>query len=75
MIKFITRGKNGQSIVGLGLSEGNVERLKKNDPMYFSLDALGIEGVDIMIVYGETEESIIADFKRHGVTFGKEVQQ
>lgn len=41
--------------------------------MYFSLEELGIEGIDVTIVYGETEEAIKDDFKKHGVTFGDEV--
>jgi hypothetical protein len=73
MIKFLAHGKKGQTIIGLGLSEGNIQRMKQGDPIYFSLEELGIEGYDVTIVYGETEDAIKKDFKKHGVTFGKEV--
>jgi hypothetical protein len=75
MIKFVAQGKNGQTIVGLGLSEGNIKRLKQGDPMYFSLEELGIEGIDVTIVYGETEDAIKADFKKHGISFGEEIER
>ena len=74
MIKFLAHGKNGQTIIGLGLSEGNIQRLKQGDPVYFSLEELGIEGYDVTIIYGETEEAIKDDFKKHGVTFGEEIE-
>jgi hypothetical protein len=67
MIKFLVNGRNGAQLVGLGLSQGNIDRLKDGKPIYIHLDELGIEGIDVLIHYGETEDSIIADFKKEGL--------
>lgn len=67
MIKFLVDGKNGAKLVGLGLSQGNIDRLKEGKPIYLHLDELGIEGIDVLIHYGETEDKIIEDFKGKGL--------
>lgn len=64
MIKFLMNGKN-KSLIGLGLSKGNIDRLKKGDPIYFSLEELGIEGYDVTIMYGETQDSMKQQLKKH----------
>lgn len=67
MIKHLTTLKNGTRLVGLGLSEGNVGKLKEGKPIYLHLDELGIEGIDVLIHYGVTEQAIIDDFKEKGL--------
>lgn len=67
MIKFSMQANNGGTIVGLGLEEGNIERLKDGKPIYFPLKELGIEGVEIMIMYGETQEAIRDELRKSGL--------
>jgi hypothetical protein len=67
MIKFLVNAKNGTQLVGLGLSEGNVKKLRAGQPILLHLDELGIEGIDVLIHYGETEDAIVKDFKDQGL--------
>lgn len=67
MIKFVKTADNGAKVVGFGLSEGNIERLKLGQPILVHLDDLGIEGIDVVIHYGETENSILNDFRKGGL--------
>lgn len=63
MIKFVKEMKNGSTLLGFGLSDENISRLKEGKPIYFHLDELGIEGHDVLITYGETEDKIMEDLK------------
>lgn len=67
MIKFVSTKPNGTKLVGMGLSEENVKRLKEGKPISFNLDELGFEGLEGLIFYGETEESIVADLRAKGL--------
>ena len=62
MIKFILQGDTGKKVIGLGLSEENVARLKKDKPILVKGQDLGVEH-DIVVLYGETEESIVETLK------------
>lgn len=67
MIKFRKENNNGVTLLGFGLSEENIKRLKQGEPIYFHLDELGIEGHDVLITYGETEDKIMEDMKNVGL--------
>lgn len=56
MVKF-TGGSGEHKIVGLGISEQNVQMLKQGHPIIVHGSDLGI-GEDILIMYGETEDTI-----------------
>ncbi len=56
MIKFRGEGKNGP-VIGLGLSQANVERMTAGQPVHVSLPELGLEG-DIIIFYGKNEDEL-----------------
>lgn len=57
MIKFISH-RGARKLLGIGLSQGNVDRLKKKQPVWITGEEVGISNLDIMIMYGETEQSI-----------------
>lgn len=59
------KGRKGNTLY-FGLSALNVERLKKGEPMHFSLGPLHMPEYDVVIVYGETEQAIAAEM---GVDF------
>lgn len=67
MIKFVKTAENGAKVIGFGLSEGNIKKLKLGQPILVHLDDLGIEGIDVVIHYGETEDAILQDFRKGGL--------
>ncbi len=58
MIKY----KKGNLIV-LGLSDENLERLKKDQPIKFNLKELGLQDMDILIFNGKTEDEMYKQMK------------
>lgn len=66
MIKF--RGMRGErGLIGLGLTEGNVERLKKNEPIHVNGAEMGLS-YDILIFYGKDAAEIIANMRLMNAT-------
>lgn len=63
MIKF-TGDRDGKTLVGLGISEGNVAKLKEGKPILVHLDEM-IPGInmDILIFYGDTEQAMYQELK------------
>lgn len=57
------------SLVLLGLSRVNVERLMAGQPIRVHGDdpAIGLPGVTIVLMYGETEDAIEAELRAAGV--------
>ncbi len=58
MIKFTATSGDGRTILGMGLSHGNLDRLKKGEPIRFKGEDVGLDDVDILIFSGKTEESM-----------------
>lgn len=58
MIKFI--GADGK-LIGFGLSEENVKRLKDGMPIKINGEEVGLRGYVFTIFYGETEEKMAAE--------------
>jgi hypothetical protein len=58
MIKWRGKGINNRPVLGFGLSDGNIERLRASDPIYFNLKQLGddLPDFDIVIAFGESED-------------------
>ncbi len=69
MIKFLaTNPKTGRKILGFGLSEGNVERLKLDTPIKVNLSEMHPAlDVDFVIIYGKTEQDMADILKEHGL--------
>ena len=69
MVKFKLNMKGNRIVLGIGLSEENLKRLKENKPILFKLsdfdldeDVLdNIDNYEITILYGESEKDI-ADY-------------
>jgi len=66
MIKGIAHPPDGPCIF-LGLSEVNIETLKKRKPILIDLAELGMKG-KILIAYGETEDILAEEIKRAGIS-------
>lgn len=58
MIKFTLTSPAGRRVMGLGLSDENIERLKNKQPILFDAGEIGVPGLDVLIMHGETEDSI-----------------
>ena len=58
MVKFGASGSGGRALVGLGLSEENLRNLRERKPILVQGEEVNQPGVDIMIMWGETEEAI-----------------
>jgi len=65
MIKFKAEDGAGRPIVGLGLSEENVKRLKDGQPILVKLSDLGMGDTVITIFYGKTEVEMEAEVRKH----------
>jgi hypothetical protein len=68
MILWKSPIRDGGVMIGIGLEAGNIDKLKKGQPILRSLDVIGYIGAMVTIVYGETKDDIIADLKKHGMT-------
>lgn len=63
MIKARGGQENGRQYLLIGLEDGNIERLKNKQPIFFPLDELGIEGFDVLITYGKDQAEIVSDIQ------------
>jgi hypothetical protein len=58
----------GVPTLGLALSEENIQRLKKGEPIHIDVREMDFPyDLQILLFAGETEESIVADFKANGI--------
>jgi len=64
MIKAGAKGKDGQPVVILGLSEGNLGELRKKRPIVVDLEPKGLKG-QVVIMWGETEGAITQELADH----------
>lgn len=54
--------KKGNLLI-FGLSDGNIERLKNNEPIKFNLQELGLQDMDIIILSAKDEDTMYQMFK------------
>jgi len=71
MIKARVDGKDGRHLLALGLSGENVTRLIADEPIFTNLVELGIPDLDLVIIYGKTEEDALAQIKALVETKGR----
>lgn len=58
MIKFTGKSKTNRTIIGFGLSDMNLQKLKQGKPIYFYGEEVGVPGTDFTILYGKTEKDL-----------------
>src|SRR5882672_916000 len=67
MIKATIRDPKNPIII-MGLSEGNIQRLKAGQPILAPINSFGVEQPgEIAIIYGSTEQAIADDLAKHGL--------
>ncbi len=54
-------------LVGFGLSEMNLQKLREGLPIAFDGKTCGVNGVHFLIMYGETERDIVDSMRRAGL--------
>lgn len=67
MMKYRLDPPTGRPLLVIGLEAGNIERLKRGQPIMFPAEQLAMEGFDIAIQYGDTKEDMVAEMERHGL--------
>jgi len=66
VVKFlIKKTTKGIPLIGIGLSCNNIAKLQDEEPIMFNLKDIGLNDCDVMIIAGETEESIAKDLERY----------
>lgn len=58
----MVKAKKGNTLI-FGLSDMNLERLKKGEPISFNLNELGAEPYDILIFHGKDEQAMYQSMK------------
>jgi hypothetical protein len=67
VIKFKAQG-NGRTLVGLGITDENIKRLRQGMPIIVRLADVGVPGgIEVTIFWGETETAIRKDLQKHGL--------
>jgi hypothetical protein len=68
MIKFRAMQENGRELVGLGLSDNNLDKLRQGMPIAIGKgrNDIGLP-FDILIFHGETEQDIVDKLRQEGL--------
>lgn len=59
--------KDERRLLLLGVSEENVRRLRDGKPIAFPGEDVGLDGWDVAIVHGQTEQSLVGELRAHGL--------
>ena len=62
MIKFKAQGSDGP-LLGFGLSEENIQKLKQGQPIAVDLAEMGCSRGRVLIFYGRTEKEMAQDLR------------
>lgn len=71
MIKGVLNNQVARPTILIGLEAGNITKLKEGKPIHFHAEEIGIEGYDVMLVYGDTKDSILHELKEVGLDIEK----
>jgi hypothetical protein len=64
MIKFTAEMKNGRTLIGLGLTAGNLRHMKAGRPLHVNLEEMNLAWKgEIIVIYGETEDELQEELK------------
>lgn len=63
MIKATGQRKGGKPFVLLGITGENVTRIVAGEPLKVNLNEVGLDDIEIAIVYGKTEEDLVAQIE------------
>jgi hypothetical protein len=63
MLKAVMTKGDGTKLILLGLEEQNIQRLKEGQPIHVEGEDIGFPGIQIGIMYGETQQHMIDELK------------
>lgn len=65
MLKMRGKGLGGRELLVFVLSDANIEKLKTDDPVYFSLQHLGkdLPDLDISIAHGDNIDKVYQELQ------------
>jgi hypothetical protein len=75
MMKYRINPPTGRPLLVIGLEAGNIERLKRGQPIMFPAEQLEMQGFDIAIQYGDTKEAMVAEMEAHGLTISEDMKR
>lgn len=58
MIKMMATGKDGRKIVLLGITDGNIQRLREGKPIHIHGEEMGLGPMEIWIITGKDEATL-----------------
>lgn len=70
MIKFTAPIKTGGTLLGLGLSKKNIEKLMQGLPIKINGSDINLPNIEVFIMYGETEQKMHEDMVKMGLVTG-----
>ena len=75
MIKASSKTSDGKTLLVLGITPENVRRMKAGHPILVDGSEVGIDNLLVTIMFGQTERSIVAEIRSHGIeTHGADEQ-
>jgi oligoribonuclease (3'-5' exoribonuclease) len=75
MIKFLTRGKDKRTVLGLGITDMNIKMLQQGRPVHVKGEDVQMDRLDIMIFHGKTEADLLKQMKQAGIELPKGTYQ
>lgn len=51
------------NVLVFGITDANIERLKKDQPIKFNLQELGMDDITVFICHGKDEQALYEQFK------------
>jgi hypothetical protein len=66
MVKFSATGDDGKTLLGFGLSRGNIERLVAGQPIRVRGKDIHRPDLEVMIFFGETEADMEQELRNLG---------
>jgi hypothetical protein len=71
MLKFTAMTGDNRKLVVLGLERENVRLLTEGKPLVADLAELGIPGVIVSLMFGETSDAILSELQGTGIKLAK----
>ena len=75
MIKFSKFSDNGRTLIGIGLSDGNIEKLKAGMPIHFFMaELVDNSKMEVLIFHGKDEAAMKASLEANGMIVPAETE-
>lgn len=75
MFRAANETKDGGHLLLLGLTPANIRRMRAGEPILVDCADLGLPGVRVSIMFGQTERAIVAELRDAGFDLPSDVDQ